>query len=151
MHHLVIVQAHFHCGQLISSCKIQFTTEDGGELTWEGMVTRRDDPVAITVPGEGTLSIEHDNMCSVSIVHKEHLMRTIHHTFEEVKLTVKATAPCGKCGSKCSRTKVFSQTLNPFNTNDDGTVKTREQIMKELQPRAAQYRTETIYHVKCED
>jgi len=151
MHDLVITRAHFQCGGMIAPCEIKFTTADGGELVWKGMVTSQCDPVAISVPGEGQLFIETHNMNTVSISHKEHLMRTTRMTFQEVKLTVKATAPCGKCGVKCSRTKVFSQTLNPFNTNTDGTVKTRDQIMAELQPKAAQYRNETIYHVKCED
>lgn len=151
IHDLVITQAHFQVGSLIAPTEITFTTDDGGELVWKGMVTRLDEPVAVRVPGNGQLFIEHDQMASVSISHKEHLMRTTRLTFPEVKLTVKATAPCGKCGKQCTRTKVFSQTLNPFNTNEDGTVKTREQIMVELQPKAAQYRTQTIYHVKCED
>ena len=78
-------------------------------------------------------------------------MRTIRMTFEEVKLTIKATAPCGKCGRKCTRTKVFSQTLNPLNTTADGTVKTRGQIEAELREKASQYRNQIIYHEKCED
>lgn len=151
VHDLVITRAHFQCGGLVGPCEIKFTTDDGGELLWKGLVRGSDEPVAVRVPGEGLLSIEHHQMDSVSISHKEHLMRTTRMTFQEVKLTVKATAPCGKCGKKCTRTKVFSQTLNPFNTNTDGTVKTRDQIMAELQPKAAQYRNETIYHVKCED
>jgi hypothetical protein len=150
MHDLVITRAHFQCGPMIAPCEITFTTESGGELVWKGMVTPQCDPVAISVPGEGQLYIEHDRMTTASIAHKEHLMRTTRHTFEEVKLTVKATAPCGKCGKKCTRTKVFSQTLNPFNTNPDGSVKTRDQIMDELRPKAAHYRGGPIYHVKCE-
>lgn len=151
IHDLVITQAYFQVGQLIAPTQITFTTEDGGELAWSGMVTRHDEPVVVDVPGDGTLYIEHDPMASVSISHKEHLMRTTRCTFEEVKLTVKAKAPCGKCGKMCSRTKVFSQTLNPFNTKDDGSVKNRDDIMVELNAQAAIYRTQTIYHQKWED
>lgn len=153
MHKLVITQAHFQCGQLIAPTKITFTTEEGGELVWKGMIRRYvDTPVAINMPGEGVIEIEHCTMSTVSICNAERvLMRTQRHTFDEVKLTVKATAPCGKCGKKCSRSKKFWQTLNPFNTNADGSVKTRDQIMVELQAQAAKYRTQTIYHEKCED
>lgn len=153
MHKLVITQAHFQCGQLIAPTKITFTTEEGGELVWEGMIRRYvDTPVAINMPGEGVIEIEHCTMSTVSICNAERvLMRTHRHTFDEVKLSVKATAPCGKCGKKCSRSKKFWQTLNPFNTNADGSIKTRDQIMVELQAQAAQYRTQTIYHEKCED
>lgn len=151
VHDLVITRAHFQCGGLIAPTEITFTTDDGGELVWKGFIGPNDDPVAVRVPGEGQLFIEHCQMSSVSISHKEHLMRTTRMTFEEVKLSVKATAPCGKCGKKCSRTKVFSQTLNPFNTNGDGTQKTRDQILVELQLKAAYYRSTPIYHVKCEE
>jgi len=151
MHGLVITQAHFQVGQLIAPTQITFTTEDGGELAWSGIVTRHGEPVVVDVPGDGTLYIEHDPMASVSISRKEHLMRTTRCTFEEVKLTVKAKAPCGKCGKMCSRTKVFSQTLNPFNKNIDGSLKTRAEIQTELGHKAAKYRTQTIYHAKCED
>lgn len=152
MHKLVITRAHFQCGQLIAPTEITFTTEDGGELVWKGMVRRSDDPVLVVVPGDGQLYIEHCTMSSVSINNPERLMRTTRLTFDEVKLTNKTTAPCGKCGKKCTRTKEFMQTINPFNTNADGTVKTRSEIMVELQAAAKAYRdrNETIYHAKCE-
>lgn len=149
-HRLVITRAYLHVGPIIGPCDIHFTTEDGGDLKWSGFVNQHNGPICVEVPGDGQLFIEHSQLCTVSITSPEKLMRTSKLTFQEVKLTVKATAPCGKCGIKCTRTKVFSQTLNPFNTNADGSVKTRDQIMVELQPKAAQYRNETIYHVKCE-
>lgn len=150
MHDLVITRAHFQCGRLLAATEITFTTEDGGELIWKGFIGPNDDPVAVHVPGEGQLFIEHCQMSSVSIAHKEHLMRTTRHTFEVVNLTNKTTAPCGKCGKKCTRTKKFWQTLNPFNKNADGSVKTRDQIMDELSEKASQYRSQTIYHQRCE-
>lgn len=123
-------------------------------VIWSGKASSapNDDPVAVRVPGEGQLFIEHCQMSSVSIAHKEYLMRTSRHTFDGVKLTVKATAPCGKCGRQCSRSKKFWQTLNPFNTNTGGSVKTRSEIQTELAAQAKAYRdrNETIYHAKCE-
>lgn len=35
-------------------------------------------------------------------------------------------------GKRRQETRKFSQTINPFNRNADGTIKTREEIMKEL-------------------
>jgi transcription elongation factor Elf1 len=152
MQKLVITRAHFQCGPLVAPTEIKFTTGDGGELIWKGMVLRVDEPVAVEVPGDDpVVHIEHCTMSSVSICIPERLMRTIRHTFEVVKLSHKHTAPCGKCGVKCSRTKEFMQTLNPFNTNTDGSLKTRDQIMVELRAKVAEYRTQTIYHAKCED
>ncbi len=36
-------------------------------------------------------------------------------------------------GKKHQETRTFSQTVNPWNRNDDGTIKTREQICVELE------------------
>lgn len=35
-------------------------------------------------------------------------------------------------GKRRQKTKKFFQTINPFNRNDDGTVKTEKQILSEL-------------------
>lgn len=35
-------------------------------------------------------------------------------------------------GKKRQQTRKFFQTINPFNTNEDGTQKTRDQIMAEI-------------------
>ena len=52
-------------------------------------------------------------------------------TFPEVKVkgTKKWTDVTGK---KRQKTKTFSQTINPFNKNKDGTQKTRLDILEEL-------------------
>ena len=38
----------------------------------------------------------------------------------------------GSDGKKHQQTKKFYQTVNPFNKNPDGTVKTREEIFREI-------------------
>jgi hypothetical protein len=60
------------------------------------------------------------------------------YTFEAVKY--KANVSFVLNGKKVTRHKTFEQTLNPFNTNDDGTVKTYAQIMDELRLKAAAWR-----------
>lgn len=50
--------------------------------------------------------------------------------FEEV--SIKATKKWVDNGKKRQETKTFSQTINPFNKDKDGTVKTRAQIMSEI-------------------
>ena len=51
-------------------------------------------------------------------------------TFNEV--AIKATKRWKEDGKTRTKTRKFYQTLNPFNKNADGTVKTREQIMTEI-------------------
>lgn len=52
-------------------------------------------------------------------------------TFEEV--SVKATKRwTDENGKRRQKTKTFSQTINPFNKNSDGTIKTRQDIVREI-------------------
>jgi len=50
--------------------------------------------------------------------------------FQEIKLTAKRTWKEG--GKRRQMSKTFMQTLNPFNKNEDGTIKTAEEILAEL-------------------
>lgn len=50
--------------------------------------------------------------------------------FEEVKIS--ATRRWTENGKRRQETRVFMQTINPFNKNADGLPKTREQIFQEL-------------------
>ena len=149
-HDLVITRAHFHCGSLVGPTEIKFTTEDGGELVWNGIVLPWDEPVVVSVPGDGELSIEHCQMSTVSISHKEYLMRTTRMTFNEVAVNPSKSGICPVCGKKATRSAKFFQTLNPFNTNDDGSLKTRAQIYDELAVKVAEWKTKPTFHAKCE-
>ena len=53
-------------------------------------------------------------------------------TFGEIQLKGRKSGKCIKCGKKRLRSTTFYQTLNPFNKNKNGEVKSRHQIMKEL-------------------
>lgn len=54
-------------------------------------------------------------------------MRTITRTFQEI--SVKAVHKwTDENGKKRQKTKKFSQTLNPFNRNPDGTIRTKSDI-----------------------
>lgn len=53
-------------------------------------------------------------------------------TFEPVMLNARKTFVCVDCGKTRERSYEFSQTINPFNTNAAGQVKTRHEIMEEL-------------------
>lgn len=55
--------------------------------------------------------------------------RTIHFEVVEVKGTKRWVDASGK---KRQKTKTFSQTINPWNVNEDGTPKTYMQIKQEL-------------------
>ena len=49
-------------------------------------------------------------------------------TFDEIRQTEKVTGVCEKCQKKRIRTITESMTENPWNKNEDGTVRNRSQI-----------------------
>ncbi len=55
----------------------------------------------------------------------------ITYKFKTVKTTKSVTTFCTKCQKILKRVLSESQTLNPFNKNKDGTIKTDTQIRKE--------------------
>lgn len=53
-------------------------------------------------------------------------------TFNEVALYGTRTFKCATCGKRRVRRRKFWQTLNQFNKNPDGTVKTEQDIHRAL-------------------
>ena len=49
-------------------------------------------------------------------------------TFDVLKQTTKIAGTCGICGKKRSKTLVVEQTVNPYNRNEDGTPKSRNEV-----------------------
>lgn len=58
-------------------------------------------------------------------------MGIITQTFNAVTVKRIKRGRCTKCGAKCQVTKRFFQTLNPFNKNAAGLVKTTSEIRVE--------------------
>lgn len=78
-------------------------------------------------------------------------MRTTRLVFNKVSMTFTKTGTCHVCGGKASRSRVFYQTLNPYNTNEDGSVKTVQQIKDELRIQGNEWKaTYVVRHARCE-
>lgn len=56
--------------------------------------------------------------------------------FEKVQRRRQALGICPTCGRFVQRRKTFEQTVNPFNRNADGSVKTREEVAVSVQAEA---------------
>ncbi|GKV89323.1 hypothetical protein [Pectobacterium carotovorum] len=76
-------------------------------------------------------------------------MRKITTRYEEVATVAEKSGKCVVCGKACKRREKFYQTLNPFNKNKDGSVKSYAQILSEIKERAAAWKLEPIFHAKC--
>lgn len=74
-------------------------------------------------------------------------MRT---TFERVEIGGYKRGPCSVCGQPAERQPVFGQTINPWNRNPDGTVKTRFEIVEELRAERRVWQSEPLKHKRCE-
>ena len=72
------------------------------------------------------------------------------YTFEEIKLYGNKSGKCSVCGKPCSRSQKFSQTLNPFNKNKMGDVKTWQEIKQELQAELIEWKGKPPIHSRCE-
>lgn len=71
------------------------------------------------------------------------------YRFREIKHQASKNLPCPGCGKKVRRQRTFSQTLNPFNKNADGQIKTELEIVRELVAKAAEWETKPETHDAC--
>jgi hypothetical protein len=59
-------------------------------------------------------------------------MRTRRINFELISFKKTVRGKCYSCGKKMQRTFSESQTVNPFNKNEHGDVKTRDEIIEDV-------------------
>ena len=77
-------------------------------------------------------------------------MILIKRKFQELQKNAIKSGVCSVCGKRATRSKTFYQTLNPWNKNEDGTVKDHGDIFHELKMEADEWLKKPIYHAKCE-
>ena len=73
------------------------------------------------------------------------------HRFREVAVTREVTGSCPVCHGRTRRRQRFSQTINPWNRNDDGSVRTPEEIRQAVQAKAAAWRPDFRHHACREE
>jgi len=71
-------------------------------------------------------------------------------TFDVIKERATKSGKCRECGKRCSRSKTFEQTINPWNKNDDGTQKSANDIRAELRVEVKTWLGEAIICASCE-
>lgn len=73
------------------------------------------------------------------------------YRFQEITHQVTKSVPCTVCGKRVRRQRTFFQTINPFNKNAEGQVKTLPEIMRELVAEGTDWQAEPETHSKCEN
>lgn len=71
------------------------------------------------------------------------------YVFDIVKARYFKSVPCATCGKRVKRSRVFDETLNPFNVRDDGTPKSRTDIYASLRVKAEAWMAEPDYCTNC--
>lgn len=73
------------------------------------------------------------------------------YTFQKIGWKAFKKGKCAACGKHgVERTKEFYQTLNPWNRNADGELKSRDEIRAELRAEDAAWMAEPVKHARCE-
>jgi len=80
-------------------------------------------------------------------------MTTIN--FEQIKRKKTLSGVCKVCGKKRTRTITEEQTINPFNKNSDGTIKSFHEVSKsvvdELEKRVSRFTAEGFICRNCKE
>lgn len=71
-------------------------------------------------------------------------------TYEKVQRRCQKSGPCAVCGVVTSRSITLWHTLNPWNKNEDGTVRTRAEIALILADEAKEWMGQPVVHARCE-
>ncbi len=70
--------------------------------------------------------------------------------YQIIRLNPVKTGVCVHCGKRGRRTAVFEQTVNPWNTNPDGTAKTPREVYAAVDAEAEAWQAQPFMHAKCE-
>ena len=70
--------------------------------------------------------------------------------YEQVSVQGRKSGTCPVCGHPARRQKVFTNTVNPFNKNADGTVKTRAEVHVDVRALWREWISTPVLHAGCE-
>lgn len=79
------------------------------------------------------------------------MFRTVTTIFEKIERHAERSGFCFKCSEKRKRQKTFYQTVNPWNKNDDGSVRTRTEIYNDIGREIAEWKAGPFICASCEN
>ena len=71
------------------------------------------------------------------------------YIYEQVTQQVTKNLPCPSCGKKVRRSNTISNTVNPFNKNADGEIRTRAEVRACVVALAQKWQTEPVICTAC--
>lgn len=66
-------------------------------------------------------------------------MTTVTYRFEKVATRRTRRGTCPTCGNNVTRSRTFENTINPFNRNADGTIRTRQEVWEKVNAEADEW------------
>ena len=72
------------------------------------------------------------------------------HVFASISRRAVRTGECRVCHKKGRRATTITNTVNPFNKNPDGTVRTRVDVYRHVAELAAEWSALPFVHAGCE-
>lgn len=70
-------------------------------------------------------------------------------TFRQIKYTAKRKVRCPVCGLPKTQQKTFICTVNPFNTNEDGSVKNPTEVRDQAKAQATTWQEDKTGEYTC--
>lgn len=71
------------------------------------------------------------------------------YRFTEVKVRATKVLPCPRCARAVRRSTTITHTINPFNKNVDGTVKTYAEVRADVDREVATWKAEPVICGAC--
>lgn len=71
-------------------------------------------------------------------------------TYDPIRTARTKSGACPACGKRTKRTQTFQQTLNPYNRNSNGEMKTVREILLELEQQANEWEPD-FRHDRCKE
>jgi hypothetical protein len=74
-----------------------------------------------------------------------------HYVFEEVSYTAIKNLPCPVCGKRVRRQRTFTNTISPFNLNENGVPRGYAEVFEQVVEKGRLWAAlDPVTHPKCE-
>ena len=72
------------------------------------------------------------------------------YTYRQISVKGWKAGRCVVCGKGAERSKTFTNTVNPWNRNEDGSVRTAAEVLANVRRLACEWEAEPVKHARCE-
>ena len=74
----------------------------------------------------------------------------VTYTYDKIKHVERRYGNCPVCGKRVQRSTTFMETVNPYNRNEDGTVKSAQEVRESVRAKGQAWKPD-FTHDKCRE